>query len=220
MAQPHPVYHRTPLPPEARYRVGWLVLCWLAIIFSPFVGFALHGQVSERGLVMGLCLALLPGLGLMLLQRQHRARLRRVPPEVMHEWRHGRPIPPEGAPSVAPPLRQASKRHWIELRADGVLMSRSALLTLDGTDGFQEHIASLRTADTAGQYFVPWTAIDTWEVTTDSDGPDFHRLRLRPRGALHIRRFRPHTGHEADLLDGVRSIGRVPVRLHDDLMAS
>lgn len=217
MAQPHPTYHRTPWPHVARRRVGWLALCWMLIILSPFVGFALHGKVNAQGLATGLWFALLPVAGLLALRQIHRAGLGQVPPEVAHEWRHGRLIPPEGAPPVAPPLRQADKRHWIELRADGVLMSRGALLTLGGTGDVQGQMASLRTADAAGQHFVPWTTIATWEVTTDSDGPDFHRLRLRPQGYVHVRRFRPGTGHEADLLDGVRSIGRVPVRLHDDL---
>ncbi|MFT3776900.1 MAG: hypothetical protein QM772_01255 [Ottowia sp.] len=98
-------------------------------------------------------------------------------------------------------------------------MSRSALLSLNHMGGPGEVAARLTTAEPAGQYFVPWPAIDTWEVATDSDGPDFHRLRLRPRGRVHVRRFRALGGHEADLLDGVRAIGRAPVRLLDDLTA-
>ncbi len=220
MPQPHPVYRRTPLPPGARRKVGWLMLCWMLIVFSPFVGFALHGKVEERGLVLGLYFALLPLCGLLALRRLHRAGLRQVPPDVLGEWRHGRLVPPEGAPPVAPPLCYAGPRHWIELRADGVLASRSALLNLGGEGGIAEAIASLRVADAAGQYFVPWAAIDGWEIDTDGDGPDFHRLRLRPGGSVLLRRFRARTGPEAGLLDGVRSIGRVPVLLKDDLTAS
>jgi len=217
MAQPHPVYHRKHPSPSGQRGVGWLILCWMLIIFSPFAGFALHGKVDERGLVLGLWFALLPIAGLMALAWVRRADRRRVPPEMLSEWRDGLLIPAAGAPPVTSPWRYAGKHHWIELRADGVLVSRSALLNLGGLGDFREEIAATRTADAAGQHFVPWTAIDTWEVTTDSDGPNFHRLLLRPRGQVRIRRFRPGTGHEADLLDGVRAIGQVPVRLFDDL---
>ncbi len=217
--QPHPVYHRTPSPAGAQPRVGWTILCWMLIVFSPFIGFAIHGKVEEPGLIIGLCVAVLPACALVWLGLQHRAARRRVPAEVLAEWRDGRLIAPEGAPPVAPPLRLTSGRHWVELRADGVLVSRSALLQLHGTGSLSDRATQLLAADAAGQYFVPWSDIATWEVTSGSDGPDFHRLLLRPQGAVHVRRFQPNQGHEADLLDGVRAIGQVPVRLHDDLNA-
>jgi hypothetical protein len=140
-----------------------------------------------------------------------------VPADVLAEWRHGRLVGPEGGPTLAPPLRYANARHWIELRADGVVMSRNVLLNLHGTGNFREHMASMMAADAAGQYFVPWSSVELWEVNVDSDGPNFYRLMLRPSGAVHVRRFRATDRHEADLLDGARSIGRVPVRLNDDL---
>jgi hypothetical protein len=222
MGQPHPVYHRPPLRPAgAQRRAAWLmlgwILCWLALIFSPFVGFALHGKVDERGLARGLQFALLPLGALAVLWWLRRADERRVLPAARRAWHSGLLIPPQGAPPLTPPLRQARSRHWIELRADGVLVSRSTLLHLAGPGGLGEHIASLRTADAAGQYFVPWADIDTWELATDREGPDFHRLLLHGGGQVQLRRFAPATGHEADLLDGVRAIGQVPVRLLDDL---
>ena len=50
-----------------------MAVCWLLIIFSPFVGFALHGRVAEAGLQLGAWFALLPLAGLLLLWRQRRA---------------------------------------------------------------------------------------------------------------------------------------------------
>lgn len=217
--QPHPVYHRTPFPAQARPPYGWYALCWMLIIFSPFVGFALHGKVAEPGLVAGLWFALLPVGALVLMGRKHRAARRQVPAEVTAEWRHGRLVPPDGAPALAAPLRYANARHWIDLRADGVLMSRNVLLNVHSTGSFSEHLATVMAADAAGQYFVPWSSIECWGVESDSDGPDFYRLALRPQGEVRVRRFRASAGHEADLLDGVRAIGQVPVRLHDDLTA-
>jgi hypothetical protein len=217
---PHPVYHRTPFPPGTQPKTGWRMVCWLLIVFSPFIGFAIQGKVVEQDLLTGLYLALIPVGGLILLGQLDRAARRRIPADVMSEWRHGRLIPPEGAPAITPPQRYAHARHWLDLSADGVLISRSALLQLHGSGGFADHVAALHTADAAGQYYVPWSDITTWEVCTDSDGPNYHRLVLRPSGSVQVRRFRPDAGHEADLLDGVRAIGRVPVRLHDDLTAA
>ena len=45
-------------------------------------------------------------------------------------------------------------------------------------------------------------------------------LELRQGGPVEVRRFRPDGGHEADVLDAVRAIGRVPVRLFDSLPAA
>lgn len=219
MAAPHPVYHRTPLPAAARPRTGWLALCWMLVIGSPFVGFALHGRVAEPGLRLGAAFALLPLAAMALLWRQRRAGWRQLPPELARQWQLGRWIEPHGAPDVAAPLRYADARHWIELRADGVLAARSALLAVDSGDGLRDRLHRLRGADAAGQYFVPWADMACWEVATDSDGPDPHRLRLRGGGCVRLRRFIARDRREADLLDGVRAIGRVPLRLRDDLPA-
>ena len=75
-------------------------------------------------------------------------------------------------------------------------------------------------AASARQSFVAWDEITAWEVRCDDDRPDHYALRLRQGGPVEVRRFRPDGGHEADVLDAVRAIGRVPVRLFDSLPAA
>lgn len=55
----HP-YRRTPLPAAPKPRLGTIIACLAATLVGPFIGFAVLGQVSEAGLLLGLGLSLLP----------------------------------------------------------------------------------------------------------------------------------------------------------------
>ena len=206
-------YRRTPLPATARTPLGWLAACWGLLVFSPFIGFALHGRVGEPGLVKGLTLALLPLAGLAALALRRWRGWRALPPALREEWTRGRLVPAQGGPAVLPPVRFTQGDRWIEMRGDGVVASRTSLLGLQGVPRLLE---ASWVADQAGQLFVPWAEVVEWAVETDSDGPEFYRLVLR-QGDVRLRRLSPAQGSECGVLDAVRAVGRRPVRLRCDV---
>lgn len=208
----HP-YRRTPLPAAARPRLGAILACLAGLLASPFIGFAVVGQVGEAGLLLGLGLALLPLAGLAVLAWQYQRGRRRLPPALAAEWIQGRLVPAAGGPAVTAPWRCARGRDWIEVRNDGVLVARHVLL---GLPGVAEATAKLWIAGEIGEFFVDWAAVSEWRVEEDSDGPDRHVLLLRAGGRIDLRRFGTPV-EEVGLLDAVRSIGGLPVRLRCDL---
>jgi hypothetical protein len=209
-------YRLTPLPASARTRVGWIALCFMSLIFSPFVGFAIHGKVSEPGLVTGLQMAIIPLCGLIAIAIASWHSRRQLPSHLVEEQKYGRVFLAEGAPTVVAPVRfsNKNKKDWIEMRLEGMTLSRHALLRMQGVPDFMEKVW---VADQLGEIFVAWSNIIEWTVDTDSDGPNFYGLKLQPKGALAVRRFEPDTATECDLLDAVRSVGKLPVRISCDV---
>lgn len=207
-------YRRTSLPGSARTPVGWLALCFAGLIFSPFVGFAIHGTVDEAGLIIGLKFAVLPLLGLAAIAMLRWLAWRALPPEVADEWRRGKVVPAAGARAVVPPVRFSDGEHWISMSASALTASRSALLSLQG---LPQTMSSAVASAASGEMTIRWADIIEWTIETDSDGPDYQVLRLRAGGAVRLRRFAPTDARESDLLDAVRSVGGVPIRLLDDV---
>lgn len=207
-------YRRTPLPKRGRTPLGWLALCLVSLVFSPFVGFAIHGKVAAPGLVIGLLFAVIPlsGLAAMAILRWY--AWRQLPPHIAEEWTSGRIVPAEGAPAVVPPVRFSNENNWIEMLPEGLALSRSSLLLMQSVS---QAMAKLWVADHTGEMFIPWTDMIEWSVDTDSDGPDCYLLKLRSGGTLKVRRFKPDAATECDLLDAVRNIGKLPVRLRCDV---
>ncbi|WP_459990876.1 hypothetical protein [Methylosoma difficile] len=207
-------YRRTPLPKGASTPLGWFALCFMGLIFSPFVGFAIAGKVAAPGLIFGLLFAVLPLSGLTFIAVSRWLVWRRLPPDIAEEWKSGRVVPAIGAPTVIAPVRFANKMDRIEILPDGVVVSRYSLLMMQGvSEGMGKHWI----AEQTGELFFPWTDITEWGVETDSDGPNFYLLMLRPKGMLRIRRFQPDSATECDILDAVRYVGRLPVRLSCDV---
>lgn len=207
-------YLRTPLPDNARRRVGWIAFCIISLILSPFLGFAIHGKVAAPGLMTGLLVAVLPLCGLIALTVLRWLSWRRLPSHIVEEWTSGRVIPAEGAPTIASPVRFSFKKDWIEILPEGVSFSRHALLTMQGVPDF---LAKVWVAEQTQELFVAWSDIIEWAVETDSDRPDYYALKLHPKGMLNVRRFKPNSATECDLLDAVRSVGKLPVRLLCDV---
>lgn len=207
-------YHRTPLPKEARTPLGWLALWLFLLIFSPFFGFAIHGKVDEVGVIIGLVFAAFPVLALINLAARRWQGLRLTPRHILDEWKFGRVVPAEGAPMICPPVRFANKKSWIELRSEGVALSSYNFLCVHGAN-YPLEVAW--TTQQSGQFFIPWSDATEWTVDSDSDGPDCYRVQLRPTGELRIRRFTPEAGTECELLDAVRSVGKLPIRLKCDI---
>lgn len=207
-------YRRTRLPSATRPRLGWRALCWTALIFSPFVGFTIHGRVDEAGLAVGLKFAALPLTSLALLAVAGRYAWRRLPSHIAEEWRSGRVVPAAGAPTVIAPARFSNKKELIEMRSEGLVVSRNTLLRMQG---ISDMMAKVWIVEHAGQMFVPWTDITEWIVETAMEGRDYYLLPLRGKGHLVVGRFRPVEASESELLDAVRSIGKLPVRLRCDI---
>lgn len=207
-------YRRTPLPADAQFKLGWIVLCFALLLASPFIGFAVGGKAGEAGLVTGLGISVLPITGLALLAIRHWMAMRRLPHEIAEEWRTGRMIPPDGAPAIAAPVEFTKNTDSITLRADGILLSKSALL---GFRSMPDGGAKMWISQTIGECFVPWADLREWEVCDDSEGPNYYRLPLKTKGHVLIRRFAAVEGSEAQLLDAVRSIGKLPVRMLCDI---
>lgn len=208
-------YRRTPLPREACTPLGSLALWFVLFIFSPFLGFAVHGKVDEAGLTIGLAVAAVPLVALSYLVVRRWNGMRLTPRHILEEWQLGRVVAAEGAPTFVSPVRFANKKKWIEFRSEGVVLSRHNFLGMQGTKQLFE---TSWVAQQAGQLFVPWNDVVEWIVDSDSDGPDYYRLKLHSRGELKILRFRPEMATECELLDAVRSVGKLPIRLHCDVV--
>lgn len=209
-----PIYRRHAVPPSSRTRLRWWVLLWFALIFSPFIGFTLEGNVSEAGLAKGMPFALVAIAGLVALGLKDARALRRLPEDVRAQWREGRLVPADGAPRVCPPARFAANRDFIEMVPEGVVIARRTLLTMHGV---ADRMRKIWVSEQVGQLFVPWRDIEEWVVDTALEGEDPYTLQLKTGGAYTLRRFQPDGAGEADLLDAVRSIGKVPVRMRTDL---
>jgi hypothetical protein len=209
-------YRLTPLPANARTRVGWIALCFMCFILSPFIGFAIHGKVSESGLFTGLQIAIIPLCGLIAIAIARWHSWRQLPSHIAEEQKFGRVFPAKGAPMVVSPVLFSSKhkRDWIEMRPEGVTLSRHALLRMQGVPDF---MAKAWVVEQIDEQFIAWSDIVEWVVDTDSDGPNYYELKLQAKGMLNVRRFNPETSSECELLDAVRSIGKVPVRLRCDV---
>ena len=208
-------YMRPPLPQSARVRLGWVALCCLSLIFSPFLGFAFDGTVGVVGLIFGGGVAIVALSGLVVLVVLDRQAMRQIDPSLLAVWRDGVLIPPQGAPLVQAPLRLARKRSFVEISPDGVLIGAAALA---GFDGIPEAAQRLWVAQTLGEYFVEWKDIKEWQVCEDSDGPNLYVLKLFDGGGIRVYRSATMAGQACLLLDAVRSIGRVPVRLKADVL--
>ena len=207
-------YRRTPLPDHAKTRVGWIALCFISLILSPFLGFVIHGKVAAPGLITGLLIAVLPLCGLIAIAILHWHSWRRLPSHIVEEWKVGRVIPAEGVPAITSPVRFSNNKDWIEILPEGVNLSRHTLLRMQGVPDF---MAKAWVVEQTQEHFVTWKDITEWIVKTDSDGPDYYWLKLRPKGVLSVRRFKPDCATECDLLDAVRSVGKLPVRLLCDI---
>jgi hypothetical protein len=205
-------YHLTPLPTGARTRVGWVALCFVGLIISPFVGFAIHGKVDGAGLSIGLLIAIVPICGLVALVALRWRRWRALPANLIEEQKFGRIFPAEDVTGVVSPIRFLSKnkKDWIEMGLEGVTMPRHTLLRMQGVPDL---MAKAWITEQTGEQFVAWSEISEWVVDSDSDGPNFYFLKLQTKGGLSVRRFKPNMGSESDLLDTVRSVGERRVRI-------
>jgi hypothetical protein len=184
----------------------------MSLLFaSPWIGFAIHGSVDTPGLVYGGAIAVIPIVMLSAIAIRRWQVWRELPRELVDERTNGRVFPPDGAPVAEAPARFSRGKLWLELQRNGVVVSQSALLTMHGVS---ETTLKIHAAEQTGQLWIDWREIVEWCVKSDSDGPDPYQLRLRSGGQITLRRFVPDHATECDLLDAVRSVGGVPVRVY------
>ena len=100
------------------------------------------------------------------------------------------------------------------MQVEGVTIAKYNILSMQNVS---QLLSKAWVSEQLGYLFVPWSDVIEWVVQTDSDGPDYFLIKLLPKGALTVRRFHPDGTTECNLLDGVRSIGKRPVRLLCDV---
>lgn len=206
-------YRRAPLPPKAHARMGGLAASVLLLIACPFIGFFMHG-VTPEGLSTGLFLGIVPATVLTALSAVQLHAWRTLDPEVAAEWRLGRVVSPEGGPQVESPALFADKGYNIEFRADGIVLSKSAVV---GFRRARDAGARAWLTQTLGELFIKWSEVSEWSVRASTDAHGTYGIVLRDKSIVLVRRFIRSPEHERELLDAVRSIGSVPVRLLADV---
>lgn len=194
-------------------------LGWVAIVFSPFIGFAIHGSVEGEALAFAI-LPLLVGAALVIHARVGLWRERqKLPKEVREQARLGKVLPPFHATETSlNEIRYCAARNntgEVLLNESGVWISQKAFL--QASFGLAKEVASAISAAQATPvdyiHQVEWGAIDEWHVKDAwSDTPPHYELVYRNR--QHVSVLRPlDRSVEPQLLDYVRSAGQCPVRL-------
>lgn len=215
-------YGRTPLPAEARTPIGFVIPLWFAVIFSPFVAFAVNGKVDDSDwtpalLTAGLSLAVLAFLSL-----RTRANYRDLPARVREEYERGKcfePLP-AGRMPVPRTFKLTGFGATLELTSAGITYSPAAWLGANSERRAEAVRAAWQAVKAPGwrppPQSIAWREIAEWQVRDDSDTADYYRLMFADGGHVSLRRP-PSAKEEYALLDTVRSVGRVPVRLFCDI---
>jgi hypothetical protein len=190
-----------------------MLLAWMALVFSPFVGFAVHGRVDETGLRLGLVCGLLPLSALVVLVWRRHRQVQAMPAASRAIWRDGVHVPAEGAPEVPAPVQLVAGPARVGWTEAGLVIGRRRVLRWQGG---HDCFARVMALEAAGQLFVAWGDLQAWSVESDGDSPDPYRVTLRDGSQLFLARLSRGLDERA-LLDAVRSRGRVPVRLRDGL---
>jgi hypothetical protein len=217
---PSQPYSRTPLPKDAHAPVLPVALLWMAIIFSPFVAFTVNGRVDDSNWMPALVTAGVAFAFLALLHVRAASNYLALPVAVRAEYRHGKVFPVIRRHQARPDreFELGLKTARIAFAKDGIRVTTAAWLRSDYKRALElARKVWAHGADTnAMRVFVPWSDIQEWEVHTNSDGPDYYRLRCTGGGHVNLRRpAKP--ADEIELLDSVRSTGQIPVRLFCDV---
>lgn len=215
-------YGRSPLPAEARRRMGLEMLLWMAVIFSPFVAFAVNGKVDDSDWTPAYVTAGVSLLALALLSARRRANYRNLPAHLRDEHERGKSFAPLPNERVRLPrdFKLAGGRVMLHLTSDGVAYAPAAWLGIDERRTVQA-VRMLWRAAREARLNVPtqviaWRDIREWEVHEEMENDDFYRLTLVDGGYVRLRRP-ADAKEEYELLDAVRSVGRVPVRMFCDI---
>jgi hypothetical protein len=165
------------------------------------------------------------GLSLLLLALLHgraAANYFRLPKSLRDEYQFGKLYPATRRPSSRGDraFELGSKRAVVRVSEDGVRFSPAAFLRTDLRNAIEgahfKHTSALGAQQDKPHHFVAWRDIKEWEVRDDSDGPNYYRLNLTKGGYICIRRP-SRAQDEYELLDAVRGVGQIAVRLFCDV---
>jgi hypothetical protein len=216
-------YERTPIPADARMRARFMVPLWFAIIFSPFVAFTANGKVDDSNWTPAVITAGIALLALVLLHVRARSNYANLPAWHRDEYAQGRLFAASarhGARATMRAFKLAATHGALRLSDEGIAFSPAAWLGADAARR-AEAVRMLKRAVREGrmdvvEQAIAWRDIAEWQVHDESDTSDYYRVHLKDGG--HIRLHRPAKAHdEYELLDAVRSIGQIPVRLFCDI---
>jgi len=211
-------YVRTPLPDSVSVPVWLDIVLWFAVIFSPFVAFAVNGKVDDSNWMPALVTAGVSLLLLALLHAKAAMSFSNLSQAHRDEYRNGKLFQalPSAASRAVYEFELGRKGAIAHLSKEGVCFSPAATLAFD----FSRMRMAARAIRSARQdqpvHAVQWREIKQWEVHKDSDGPDYYRLTLADNGYIGVRRP-SKVEEEVELLDAVRSLGQTAVSLHCDL---
>lgn len=193
-------------------------LGWAVIIFSPFIGFAIHGTVGEEGLTFAI-FPFIVGCVLVVSSSFRTWRdWRKLPKEVRKQPNRGKLFPPLAIPEArAGELTYhvaKNNKGEVLLSEKGVAISQKALH--QASWGLMKEVAAGLSAAQATPvdyiHQVEWSALAEWQVKDNSDGLDYYTLCYRDKRSISI--LRPFDrALEPRVLDYVRSVGQCPVRL-------
>ena len=191
------------------------MLLWMLVIFSPFFGFYLQGRVNEAGLLLGCKWGLLPLAGLIFLKIRRRLNWSRLPQTLKDEYRLGKVFP--AADIAELPDRIDVSTHAtlrFSVIQQGVSIEAACTCSVHSNLELSKQLSFFKMS--GAPYLMRWDDIEEWVVVDDMEGSGFHRLELRGQGRLGIERT--DKGEQTLLLlDYVRAVGRLPVRICCDL---
>jgi hypothetical protein len=202
--------------------MGLVIALWFAVIFSPFVAFAVNGKVDDSDWTPALVVAGVSLLALVMLHVRAWSNYQALPAALREEYAHGKlfsAVPNTGC-CVDREFELGTTGAAVHLSAKGVRFSQGAWLGADAKRR-GDILRVLWRAARAGSREVPdhvvaWRDIAEWQVHENSDTADYYRLHIVDGGHLRIRRPR-EARDEYELLDAVRSTGQTAVRLFCDI---
>lgn len=209
-------YGRTPLPASVKVPAVFSIVLWMAVIFSPFVAFAVNGKVDDSNWMPAYVTAGTSLLLLVVLHGKAAANFFNLPAKHRDEYLHGKLFEAlrKSASRAARDIELSRKNAIVQIAEDGVRVSLNAIMQSDFKRAIKL-IKDRRRKDPPLEALA-WRDIKKWEVFTDSEGPDYYRLTLADGGFITFcRPAKPHDEYE--LLDAVRSLGQTAVRLHCDV---
>lgn len=214
-------YGRSPFPAEAKTPAGLVMLLWMAVIFSPFVAFAVNGKVDDSNWTPAFVTAGLALFGLALLYSRMRSNYLNLPNHLREEYERGKCFAAMASARVRLPREfKLDSKATLQLTSDGIAASPGAWFGLDAGRRAEVMRMLLRAGRAALSNTPPqviaWREIKEWEVHDNSDGADYYHLALADGGQVRLRRP-SDAKDEYELLDAVRGAGRVPVRLFCDI---
>lgn len=215
-------YQRMAIPREARVPVALVIPLWFAIVFSPFVAFWVNGKVDDSDWTPAIVTAVVALSAIMALNLRAAANYRALPASLRDQYAHGKLLGPLSRAALRKPRDFACGAAGGSLHAgaDGVSFTAAAWIGSDSAHRSQR-VRLLWKLMREGRYtidpeFIPWREIAAWEVHDDSESADYYRLTLTGGGYRKLRR--PASARdEIDLLDTVRSVGQVGMRLFCDI---